>query len=106
NVPFEEFNNPEYIQNIIDTYFDIIDGVIFAKSSLFEELEHYYTKSRKNNRSSEWFGFRAEWIKFSYDDQHNKTHKLGYINPCDTKYLTTSKCPYILANPTAESSSE
>ena len=82
NVPFESYENPPYIQNVIDRWFVVSESEeIVAKRNLFDELESYYENSRKNNRNSMWFQNRAEWIKFSYLN--------GFMDPCGFKRFKT-----------------
>lgn len=46
SVPFETKENPSYIQDIIDRWFLIFDGVIYTNNTLFSELEKCYQIGR------------------------------------------------------------
>ena len=81
NIPYFDFEpdkNPN-IKNILDTFFDAdFNKPITAKNSLFDKLEEYYQNSHhENNKTSDWFRSKAEWIKFSYINNQ--------ITPCGFK---------------------
>jgi hypothetical protein len=60
DVDFSNSDNPIYIQNIIDNWFDLD---LKVKDTAFQALEKYYKNHRKS-RTVDWFKVRAEWIKF------------------------------------------
>ncbi len=78
NVPFENIENPVYIQDVIDNWFvvDVDTNFLIVKPSLFDQLEVFYKDSRKN-KSSTWFSTNTEWIKFVRKD--------GLMRPCGFK---------------------
>jgi len=68
-VPFEATQNPVYIQNIIDTWFDnhtcmdYHDKTILAKPSLYVALYKRYQNSRRSQNPT-WYSTHVEWLKF------------------------------------------
>jgi hypothetical protein len=65
-VPFEHQNNPIYIQNIIDTWFNPDNNSsnnIIAKPCLYMALFKRYENSRRS-RKLEWYSTHVEWLKF------------------------------------------
>lgn len=72
-VPYEKVDNPIYIQNILDMWFD---QELHAAPSLFKALSKYYSSSRRN-KPPNWFESHTEWVKFSYIQ--------GCMQPCGYK---------------------
>ena len=70
-VPFEEYGNPDYIQDILDIYTDIINDkdLYVVVYQLFTDLSKI-SKGTKYDYPPSWFEGKVEWVKFSYSHQH------------------------------------